>query len=46
MLLSELELDLCPKFNSGRPGLNLGQRFTVDPAWAFALGKAEILYSV
>ena len=33
--MSEPELDLCPEFNSGRPGLNLGHRFTVDPTWVF-----------
>ena len=31
MDMSDPELDLRPEFNSGRPGLNLGHIFTVDP---------------
>ena len=35
LLMSGPELDLCPGFNPGLHGLNLGQRLKVDPAWAF-----------
>ena len=35
VFMSGPELDLRPGLNSGLPGLNLGHRFKVDPAWTF-----------
>ena len=39
--MSGPELDLRPRFNSGLPGLNLGHKVKVDPAWAFPQRSSE-----